>query len=300
MERAQGWLPPSGVGLGLGLEARKSTLEDVYVPLGECVVECDLLAAPPPQAMRLPGFEGDEEEYDANAQYEVEDGYDMSPGMEEGRDWDERGADGDWGPDDGAGNDMDWEDNSSSHFWQGHPPVWQGPPMNHFQSPTAPWPFSGPPSQSFGSMDPTMNGIPHNDAQRWIPGHQDYESAGWVFGFGPNSGLPIPPMPPVPVSGAPMNTPLGPPASHSRNPSLGNAGGRGLGLGGVNEILSPPLETAVLSRPFAAEETERKKDGKSRGRKRGRAPASGNSGGGGGGGGGGSRKNKRPGPAKPK
>jgi uncharacterized membrane protein YgcG len=146
----------------------RSTLEDVATVHGAGVVDCEIRSDPRPRSAGTAGtekngyFEEEEEGWEGEGEEWV------SPAMEQGH----------------------WECHDPSYLQQQWSLQWPGAFPNPIMSMT--W------------MDPAYQqplADPEPEpAQRWIPGHQDYDNAGWKFGFPKKDedARPVPSRPPPP------------------------------------------------------------------------------------------------------
>jgi len=192
--RSSGWRDAAAVRGGTGWDANagnlRATLEDVATVAGAEVVECEIRSDG--RSSHRPGTSGTEKK---------RNGY-----------FEEEGNDG-------------WQevDNGGDESWHVSPAMEQGA-----------WGYYHDPSylqhQQWGiPWQATMNWIPEPkyqqpiltpvevepEAQRWIPGHKDYDAAGWMFGFGAQDhkeeGDPVPSHPPrhPPPRPPPLHVPQG-------------------------------------------------------------------------------------------
>jgi hypothetical protein len=163
----------------------RATLEDVVTVAGAEWVECELRSDPRPKSSHSTNngnmenkFRGFYEEKETNEQWHEQTGggssddmvWQVSPAMEQ---WDYS--------DPLVLHHQQQQQHHHQHqqhqqqhpqwgaAWQGQYPSYNSPwfHCNEYQTPV-------PPSQDISS---------DGDAQRWIPGHRDYDSAGWTYGF---------------------------------------------------------------------------------------------------------------------
>jgi hypothetical protein len=155
----------------------RSTLEDVATVFGAEVVDCEIRSDPRPRSAHRSGtagtdkngyFEEEEEEgWEGEREREGEEW--VSPTMEQGR----------------------WDYNDPSYIQQQQ---WPLPWAGAFPNPMAPMPWMMPDN----SFQQHMAEPGPEPAQRWIPGHQDYDNAGWRFGFPKDEDARPPPSRPPP------------------------------------------------------------------------------------------------------
>lgn len=162
----------SGPGWDTNAGNLRATLEDVATVAGAEVVECEIRSDPPPHAHRpatadknSTGYleEDGGEKCWAGGEHTAEDGWNVSPVVEQGG-WDY--------------HDPAYLQNHHQHHQQqqqwGIP--WQAPTY-----PVVPPPIWIP-DPAFLLQQP-LSTETEPEAQRWIPGHKDYDNAGWIYGF---------------------------------------------------------------------------------------------------------------------
>jgi hypothetical protein len=145
----------------------RSTLEDVATVYGAEVVDCEIRSDPRPRSAHRSGtagtdkngyFEEEEEGWEGEGEGEGEGEEWVSPAMEQGG----------------------WDYNDPSYIQQQpQQPQWAMPWTGAFPNPMVhmPWMMADPAfQQHMAEPEP-------EPAQRWIPGHQDYDNAAWRFGF---------------------------------------------------------------------------------------------------------------------
>ncbi|KAF8541697.1 hypothetical protein BDD12DRAFT_828391 [Trichophaea hybrida] len=185
--------PAARGGPGWDANARnlRATLEDVATVAGAEVVECEIRSDP--RVSHRPGTSGTEKK---------RNGY-----------FEEEGNDG-------------WQevDNGGEDSWHVSPAMEQGPWGYYHESsylqPQQQWGFPWQAAMNWIPEPKFHQPIPlpvevEPEAQRWIPGHKDYDAAGWMYGFVPQDhkeeeeSVPSHPPRPPPPRPPPLHVPQG-------------------------------------------------------------------------------------------
>jgi len=168
-----------------GVGNLRATLEDVTTVYGaevvECEIRCDLRPKSPHRRGSGGGGGGSAVDSKQNNYCEEEDA----------EEWQDAEPEDEWvSPVMGAGQ---WDYNMFVAPGRWDAAMFAGMPMSMDWMPAIPGIAAYPQHLPLQETEP-------EHAQRWIPGHQDYNDAGWRFGFGRNdpveSALPNHPLPP--------------------------------------------------------------------------------------------------------